>query len=141
MKKCSDVMTKDPVCATPQDWVVDVAKQMQAEDIGPIPIVDDLKKNQLVGIVTDRDLAIKVVAAGRDPNKTKVADVMTDKVVTCHADDPVEKAVAAMSEHQLRRIPVVDENRRILGIIAQADVATRLKEPETTGEMVKEISQ
>ena len=141
MKKCSDVMTKDPVCATPGDGVVDVAKRMQSEDIGPIPIVADRKDNKLVGIVTDRDLAMKVVAAGRDPNKVKVADVMTGSVVTCHADDPVEKALAAMSEHQLRRIPVVDQNDRILGIIAQADVATRLNEPEATGEMVKEISQ
>lgn len=141
MMKCRDVMTSDPVCALPGDRVVDVAKLMQAEDIGPIPIVSDRTGNSLVGIVTDRDLAIKVVAAGRDPNTTKVSDVMTGTVVTCQADDPVEKALSAMSEHQLRRIPVVDGSNRILGIIAQADVATRLNEPETTGEMVKEISQ
>ncbi len=141
MKKCSDVMTKDPVCGTPDDLVADVAQLMLDEDIGPIPIVDDQNSKKLVGIVTDRDLAIKVVAEGRDSKSTRVADVMTRSVVTCRADDPLQNALDAMAEHQLRRIPVVDKDDRIVGIIAQADVATRLNEPETTAEMVKEISQ
>jgi CBS domain-containing protein len=141
MKKCSDVMTKDPVCGTPDDLVVDVAQLMLDEDIGPIPIVEDQNGKKLIGIVTDRDLAIKVVAEGRDPKSTKVADVMTRSVITCRADEPVQTALDAMAEHQLRRIPVVDKDERIVGIIAQADVATRIDEPETTAEMVKEISQ
>jgi CBS domain-containing protein len=94
-----------------------------------------------VGIVTDRDLALKVVAEGRDPKTTKVEAVMTRKVVTCRADDELQKALDTMAEHQLRRIPVVDNNNKIVGIIAQADVATRVDRPEKTAEMVKEISQ
>jgi CBS domain-containing protein len=141
MKKCSDVMTKDPVCGTPEDLVVDVARLMLDEDIGPIPIVENKNSKKLIGIVTDRDLAIKVVAEGRDPKSTRVDDVMTRSVVTCRADEPVQTALDAMAEHQLRRIPVVDKDDRIVGIIAQADVATRIDEPETTAEMVKEISQ
>jgi CBS domain-containing protein len=95
----------------------------------------------LVGIVTDRDLAIKVVGEGRDPKNTKVEDVMTRKLVTCHADDNIENAMKAMAQYQLRRIPVVDENMKLVGIISQADVATRVDEPERTAEVVREISQ
>jgi CBS domain-containing protein len=96
---------------------------------------------KLVGIVTDRDLTLKIVAEGRDAKSTKVEAVMTRKVVTCHADDDLQKALDAMSEHQLRRIPVVDNDNNFLGIIAQADVATRVNQPEKTAAMVKEISR
>jgi len=141
MKKCSDVMTKDPVCCTPDQSVVDVARLMQNKDIGPVPIIEDHNSKKLVGIVTDRDLALKIVAEGRDQKSTLVSDVMTRQVVTCKADDDVEKAVDAMTEYQLRRIPVVDKNNKIVGIIAQADVATRVDQPKITAELVKEISQ
>lgn len=142
MKKCSDIMTKDLVFSHPTDTVDDVAKLMKKEDIGPVLIVEKGDQGQrLVGIVTDRDLAIKVVGEGRDPKKTKVQDVMTTKVVTCRADDDVQNAMDAMAQHQLRRIPVVDEYGMLVGIISQADVATRVNEPEQTAEVVREISQ
>jgi CBS domain-containing protein len=140
-KKCRDVMTEDLVFCTPGDTVSEVAKMMKREDIGPVLIVDSERSKTLVGIVTDRDLAIKVVGEGRDPNNTKVEDVMTRKLVTCHADDNVENAMKAMAQYQLRRIPVVDENMKLVGIISQADVATRVDEPERTAEVVREISQ
>ena len=93
------------------------------------------------GIVTDRDLALTIVAERRDPQTKNVEDVMTHNVVTCRADDDLQKALAAMAKHQLRRIPVVDNDYGIVGIIAQADVATRVDQPEKTAEVVKEISQ
>ena len=141
MKKCSDVMTKQLVCCVPGDMVSTAAQLMETEDIGPILIVEDKQSNKLVGIVTDRDLALKVVGEGLDPQNTKVEDVMSRDVVTCHADDDVEKALDSMQEHQLRRIPVVDDHDILVGIISQADVATRVNDPEKTGEVVKEISQ
>jgi CBS domain-containing protein len=142
MKKCSDIMTKDLVYSHPTDTVDDVAKLMKKEDIGPVLIVEKGDHGKrLVGIVTDRDLAIKVVGEGRDPKKTKVKDVMTTKVVTCRADDDVQNAMNAMAQYQLRRIPVVDEYGTLVGIISQADVATRVDEPEQTAEVVREISQ
>ena len=142
MKKCSDIMTKDLIFSHPTDTVDDVAKLMKKEDIGPVLIVEKGDQGKrLVGIVTDRDLAIKVVGEGRDPKKTKVKDVMTTKVVTCRADDDVQNAMNAMAQHQLRRIPVVDEYGMLVGIISQADVATRVDEPEQTAEVVREISQ
>ena len=142
MKKCSDIMTKDLVYSHPTDTVDDVAKLMKKEDIGPVLVVEKGDQGKrLVGIVTDRDLAIKVVGEGRDPKKTKVKDVMTTKVITCRADDDVQNAMEAMSNYQLRRIPVVDEYGMLVGIISQADVATRVGEPEQTAEVVREISK
>jgi CBS domain-containing protein len=91
--------------------------------------------------VTDRDLALKIVAGGRDPKSMKAEEVMTRKVVTCRAEDDLQKALDAMSEHKLRRIPVVDNNNGIVGIIAQADVATRVDQPEKTAAVVRGISQ
>jgi CBS domain-containing protein len=114
---------------------------MKDNDIGPVPIVGDTSSKKLVGIVTDRDLAIKVVAAGRDPQSTPVRQVMTTNVITCRADDDIETALDAMSTQQLRRIPVVDDGDMLVGIIAQADIATRMDRPDKTGEVVKEISE
>lgn len=141
MKKCSDVMTDNPVYALPDDTVAKVAQLMKKEDIGPVPVVDDERNKRLVGIVTDRDLALKVVAEGHDPQTTKVEEVMTRKLITCRPDDDVESAMKAMAQYQLRRIPVVDNDDRLVGIISQADVATRVDEPEKTAEVVKEISE
>ena len=141
MKKCHEVMTKDPVCCLPHDNVANAAQLMKSENIGSIPVIDNEQSRKLVGIVTDRDLALKIVAEALDAKFTTVETVMTHKVVTCHADDDLQKALDAMAEHQLRRVPVVDDNHRIVGIIAQADVATRVDEPERTSEVVKEISQ
>ena len=141
MKKCGEVMTKSPLCCLPTDMVAKAAQLMQRENIGPIPVIESEQTGKLVGIVTDRDLALKIVAEERDPKSTKVEAVMTRKVVTCRAEDDLQKALDAMAKHQLRRIPVVDNNNKILGIIAQADVATRLDQADKTAAMVKEVSQ
>lgn len=141
MKKCSDIMTESLVYCMPDDAVSKVAQLMKKEDIGPVLIIDNEKTKKLVGIVTDRDLALKVVAEALDPQNTKVGEVMTRKIVTCRADDDVENAMKAMAQYQLRRIPVVDDNMKLVGIISQADVAIRVDEPEKTAEVVREISQ
>ena len=141
MKKCSDIMTRDVVTSSPEATIPEVAQLMKEEDIGPILIVDNEQSNTLVGIVTDRDIVLKVIAEGRDPNTTRVGDIMSKKLITCQADDDVDVAMQAMAQFQLRRIPVVEDNMRLVGIIAQADVATRADEPEKTAEVVKEISQ
>ncbi len=141
MKKCSDVMTENLAYCMPDEPVSQAALLMKKEDIGSVLVVDNDRDQRLVGIVTDRDLALKVVGERRDPLETKVEDVMTKKLVTCRADEDVEQAMSAMAQYQLRRIPVVADGMRLVGIISQADVATRVGEPEKTGEVVKEISQ
>jgi len=141
MKKCNEVMTKNPVCCLPDDMVTKAAGLMKSKNIGSIPVIENEQTKKLIGIVTDRDLTLNVVAKGLDAKSTKVEAVMTRKVVTCHAEDDLQIALDAMAENQLRRIPVVDNDNKILGIIAQADVATRVNQPEKTATMVKEISQ
>jgi CBS domain-containing protein len=140
-KLCREVMTPDPVCCLPDAPVNTVAQFMTTEDIGPVLVVKNWQTKKLIGIVTDRDLATKVVAEGRDPNKTAVAEVMTHEPITCSADDALQKVLDLMAEQQVRRIPVVDDRGQVLGIIAQADVATRAEEPEKTAAVVEEISK
>jgi CBS domain-containing protein len=133
-------MTSEVVTCSPDDSIVDVARLMKTEDIGPVLIVDNDSRT-LVGIVTDRDIVIKVIAEGQDVQSTRVGDVMSKKLVTCRAEDDVDVAINAMAQFQLRRIPVVEDNMRLVGIISQADVATRVGAPEKTAEVVKEISE
>lgn len=139
MSKCRDVMTKDPVVCLPTDSVADIAQVMKKENVGPVPIVQDRQTRRLVGMVTDRDLALEVVAERRDL-ETKADEVMSRQVVTCHAEDDLQSALDAMAENQLRRIPVIDDDGGIVGIIAQADIATRVNQPSKTAAVVKKIS-
>ena len=141
MKTCRDVMTRQVVFGIPEDTVDKIARMMKANDIGPIPIVKDEVTRKLVGIVTDRDLVVNVLAQGRDPYKTRAAEVMTANVVTCQEGDSLDKALNAMSAYQVRRIPVVNSSEQIVGIISQADIATRAETPVKTAEVVQEISK
>ena len=141
MKKSNEVMTKKPVCCLPDDLVTEAAQLMKNNHVGSIPVIEDEQGRKLVGILTDRDLAIRIVSEGLDAKSTKVETIMTRNVVTCKAEDDLQKVVDTMSKHQLRRIPVVDDDNKILGIIAQADVAMHFDHPKKTAAMVKEISQ
>ncbi len=141
MKTCEEIMTPNPICCLPTDSVKKVAEIMLRENLGPIPVIDNVQSRKVIGILTDRDLVLKIIAEGCDAEKTKVESVMTRKVISCRADDDVQKAIDSMSEHQLRRVIVVDKVNKILGIISQADVATRTNEPQKTAEMVKNVSQ
>jgi CBS domain-containing protein len=138
-KKCSDVMTKDLTCCLADDTVDSAAQSMNQQDIGALPVVDSQKTKKLVGIVTDRDLALKVVAEGLDPRQTRVESVMARNVVTCNLQDDLQRALDAMSQSQLRRIPVVDSGR-LAGIISQADVAIQLEQPEA-GKVLRQVSR
>ena len=122
----SEIMTTNPECCLPTDPVMRAAQIMKTEDVGPVPVVEDKDEKKLTGIVTDRDLALKVVAEARDAKTTTVEDVMSEGLVTCRENDDVRSVLALMEENQLRRIPVVDKRDHLVGIIAQADVATRM---------------
>ncbi len=137
---CRDAMTPNPVSCTTKDSVIDSARLMKDKDVGPVPVVDDRDSQKLVGIITDRDIAVKVVAAGRDAQRTAIGDVMSRDLVTCRPEDDLKEAIAAMAARQVRRIPIVDEERHLLGIIAQADVAL-CESPEMTGMVVENISE
>ena len=141
MKICEDIMTPNPICCLPNDNVKKVAGIMKRENIGPVPVIENEQTRKLIGIITDRDLAVKVVAEGLDAKSTKVGAIMTRKVMTCRADDEFQRAMDTMSTNQLRRIIIVDPVNKVLGIISQADVATRVNQAEKTAEMIKNISK
>lgn len=141
MRNCKNVMTKQIVCCTPNDLVSKAAEFMKSENVGSIPVVENEQTQKLVGIVTDRDLTLKVLAEGLDATSTKVGAVMTRKVVTCLAKDDFQTALDAMSEHQVRRIPVVNKANQILGMVSLADVAIQYDHPKRTASMVKKISR
>jgi CBS domain-containing protein len=131
-----DLMTRDPRTVTPRTTVVEVARVMRDEDAGSLPVVED---ERLVGTVTDRDVAIRVVAEGR-PLETTVDEIATRELVTIDPQQDVDEALRLMSEHQVRRLPVCEEDGRLVGILAQADVARHASD-ERTGETVERISR
>ena len=132
-----DLMTASPATVEPTTSVVDVARLMRDQDAGSIPIVDG---DRLVGTITDRDIAIRVVAEGRDAQKTSVDEVASRDLVTIDPQQDLDEALRLMAQHQVRRLPVVEEDGRLVGILAQADVAGA-GHPELVGEMVEDISQ
>ena len=131
-----EVMTRDVRACEPNATVAAAAKVMAQEDVGPVPIVED---GRLVGIVTDRDIVVRVVAEGRDPNATTVKEIASTDLVTVSPGDDLDEALNLLAERQVRRLPVV-EGDRLVGIVAQADVA-RLGKDKQTGEVVEEISR
>ena len=141
MPTCREMMTSDPVCCEPADAVPHVAQVMKQQDVGSVPVVESQSSRRLVGMVTDRDLVTKIVAEGRDVARATVREAMTANPVSCREDDDVKDAMAAMSARQVRRMPVVDGEGRVTGIIAQADVATRMGKDRDTGQMVESISE
>jgi CBS domain-containing protein len=141
MKKCQEIMTMNPECCVADDKVYKIAQQMQNEDVGALPVVENLENKKLIGIITDRDLAIRVVGAGRDSAETRVGEVMTPNPLFCHPTDDLDATLEIMASHQIRRIPCVDENWQVIGIIAQADIAIHLNNNDKISEMVSQISQ
>jgi CBS domain-containing protein len=135
-KSIREVMTSEVKACEPTATVVDAAKLMAQEDVGPIPIVED---GRLIGIVTDRDIVVNVVAKGTDVNTTTVGDIASRDLVTISPDDDMNDALGLMAANQVRRLPVV-EGDRLVGIVAQADIA-RTGRDKKTGEVVEEISR
>lgn len=131
-----ELMTQNPRTVSPDSTIVDAAKIMRDEDTGVVPIVEG---DRLVGVLTDRDIAIRVVAEGKDVQGTRVSEIASQDLVTIDPQQDLDEALRLMAQHQVRRLPVVEEDGRLVGIVAQADVA-RHASAERTGEVVEEIS-
>jgi CBS domain-containing protein len=138
MATLKEIMTKNPVTVRADDTARKAAGLMRDSHVGPIPVLD--QEHKLIGLVTDRDLAIKIVAEGK-PAETKVSDVMSRDLFTCGPDDNVKEAIRTMETHQVRRVPIVDDEGHLLGIVAQADLATKTQKPERVAKTVESISQ
>jgi CBS domain-containing protein len=132
-----DVMTSNPCSIDAEKSVAYAAKMMREEDVGLAPIVEG---DKLIGMLTDRDIAIRVVAEGRNPEQVKVADVASKQVVAIDPQQDLDEALRIMAEHQVRRLPVVEEDGKLVGVVAQADIA-REGDDMQTGKLVEEISK
>ena len=131
-----EILTSGPTSIASDAMVVEAARRMLSEDVGSLPVVEGEK---LVGMVTDRDLVLQVVAKDLDPHNVAVADVCTQDPVTAGVDESLDDALQRMAKEQVRRLPVVSDGR-LVGILAQADVA-RKASAESTGRLVEEISE
>ena len=136
-RKIRDVMTPNPRTVEPSTPVQEAAKLMRDEDVGPVPIVEN---GTITGIVTDRDIVLNVVAEGSDPSSTPVSQIASRDLVTVDPEQSLDEALRLMAQHQVRRLPVVEEDGKLVGIVAQADVA-RQADDQRTGEVVEEISK
>lgn len=119
--RIADIMTKDVHVASPDDTVATIAREMARNDIGFLPVGDN---DRLVGMITDRDIVVRCVADGRD-DRTRVADIMTADVKYCFDDEEVSDVARSMGDEQVRRLPVVDRNKRLVGVVSLADAARR----------------
>lgn len=135
-KNVKDVMTSNPATVQADATVVEAARIMRDQDTGIVPVVEN---ERLSGTLTDRDIAVRVVAEGRDPESTTVREIASTDVVSVEPEQDLSEALRLMAEHQVRRLPVV-ENDRLVGIVAQADVAREADDAQT-GELVQEISK
>ena len=135
--KVHEVMTDSPRCVTPETPVSEAARLMKSEDVGSLPILDGLK---LAGVVTDRDIVIRAVADGKDPRGMPVREIASRELVTIRPDEDLSEALKLMASYQVRRLPVVDEDNTLVGVLSQADVAVEAKEKDFAN-MVEGISR
>ena len=135
-----EVMTESPTCCTPETGLQEVAQMMVDCDCGCIPVVDSKDTKMPIGMITDRDITCRVVAQGRNPLDLAAREAMTSTVVSVTPDTSLEECLDLMEESQVRRIAVVDQDGKICGIVAQADVA-RNADDQRTAEVVQEVSK
>ncbi len=134
MKKISEVMTSEVQVVQPDDTLQDAAAIMAEQDVGALPVCDG---SRLQGMITDRDIAVRAVANGRDAD-TPVREVMSEDVIWCSEDDGTQDVLERMGERQIRRIPVVDANRNLVGIVSLGDLA--IEDEENVDEALRSIS-
>lgn len=138
--QASELMTASIQCCTPTTPVTDAARVMKKHDIGAIPVVESDERRKLIGVITDRDIVVRLVAESMNPLECDVEDAMTGKLFSVQTDASEEEVCQVMEEHQVRRVPVVDAQGNCIGIISQADIA-RLNNEHETAEVLKDISR
>lgn len=139
MPTCKEVMTTDVMTCPASTTLVGVASLLANENVGSLPVVND--DDTLIGIISDRDIVVRAVAENRHPLETTAEEVMSRDLQTCHPEDDLERALDQMSRSQVRRVPIVDQHNRVVGIIAQADIALRTDRAREVGHVVEDISR
>jgi CBS domain-containing protein len=139
MQRIEDIMTREVRTITPQETIQRAAQMMDELNVGAIPVCDG---DRLVGMITDRDITVRSVAAGQSPDQTCVEDVMSTDVRTCRAGQTVDEVLGQMGDVQIRRVPVLDDDKHIVGIVSLGDIATRsYGDVEETLEEISEPSE
>jgi CBS domain-containing protein len=133
-----EIMTRGVDVIPPEATLKEAAEKMKNLDVGPLPVCDG---ERLVGMLTDRDITVRAVAAGRDPSMTKVCDVMTPEIVYCFEDQRVEEAAKLMEEKQIRRLPVLNRNKWLVGIISLGDLAVDTGDRQFAGKVLAQVSE
>ena len=136
--KVTEILTPNPQCITPETSLTLAARKMKALNVGMLPVCE---KDRLVGTVTDRDITIRAVAAGANPNTTTVREVMTDNIAYCFDDEEVEEAAELMEQRQIRRLPVMNRDKRLVGIVSLGDMAVRTHRERLVGEILERVSE
>lgn len=135
--KIREIMTPDAQCIQPDETLVDAASLMRQLDVGVLPVCED---GSIVGMLTDRDIAIRAVAEARDPCRTLVREIMSSHTISVYEDDTVEEAVRVMEENQIRRAPVLNHAQKLVGIVSLGDIAVDASSA-LSGEVLKHVSQ
>jgi CBS domain-containing protein len=136
--KVKELMTRDVEKISADNFLKEAASMMRSMDVGALPVCEN---DKLIGIITDRDIAVRAVADGLDPNQCTVRDAMSKEVCWCYEDDDLEKAAAIMERQQIRRLPVFDRHNRAVGIISLGDLATRTRNDRLSGEVLQQVSE
>jgi CBS domain-containing protein len=140
MKQAKDIMTTNPACCMPENSVQEAAQMMVKHDCGEIPVVETKDNPKPIGVITDRDITCRVVAAGKNPSQTRVRDAMSSPPVTVKPETSIEDCCRLLEKNQVRRVPVVDQDGHCCGIVSQADIA-KSAPTKQTAEVVKEVSE
>jgi CBS domain-containing protein len=133
-----EVMTTGVEVVRPDDTLQEAARRMKSIDVGPLPVCDG---DRLLGMITDRDIIIRATAEGRDPKVTRVKEAMTPGVVYVFEDQDIEEAASLMKERQIRRLVVLDRDKRLVGILSLGDIAADIQDEELSGEVLERVSE
>lgn len=136
--KVNEIITHDPEVIRPETALIEAAQKMKSLDIGMLPVCDG---DRLVGVITDRDIAVRGVAQGYDPKTARVQEVMTPEVIYCFDDEDVKDVAKKMEEKQVRRLPVLNREKRLVGIVSLGDLAVRTGKDKLAGEVLKRVSK
>jgi CBS domain-containing protein len=136
--KITEILTPNPQCISPETTLTTAAQKMKSLDVGMLPICEN---DRLVGTITDRDITIRCIARGANPNTTTVHDAMTREIVYCFEDEDVEDAAELMEQKQIRRLPVLSRNKRLVGIVSLGDLAVRTQREKLAGEVLERVSE
>ena len=136
--KVNEIITHDPEVIRPETALIEAAQKMKSMDIGMLPVCDG---DRLVGVITDRDITVRGVAQGYDPKTARVQEVMTPEVIYCFDDENVKDVAKKMEEKQVRRLPVLNREKRLVGIVSLGDLAVRTGKEKLAGEVLERVSK